>query len=666
MYDNNQFHRSNCNYFKDPISMTFEDSGYHKFENRLETFINWPSEKEPKPFELAVFGFLVDPSGTVKCFSCNGTVDDWSQDDKPDEVHAACFPKCDFISNIKGCTYITAIQRKQYYHQTPLDSLNSEGHRCREIEFPGTQKLYEKSCGLDFLGHLDHAENKQKQKQKQQPIYPDYETKESRQKSFIKCDRLFKIVWLECFIEAGFFSLNGLRCVRCFSCGMEINKFDNISIDPMIMHSNLRSKCDYMNRKEIKDIIKKNQINQEGSQSSIVAREAISMPYQQSLHKMNKSDDRIYASFKNRRYTLANWNSLILFQTNEKLDEMAREGLFYSINSYACGIYCFHCENRVDGWRYADDMAKEHTYLYPDCGWIKYRNSSEYIFSEKDVEAKKQWTIRVSNFHFATFDNRAETFLYQWPSVSQAPPSESVAEAGLYFFSKPDTVCCFACNVMISGWKPNDIPIFIHLTERSTCTFIKTPIGQNLIKKVNCMPKYRDVVMQENQPALSSTASGNTEEIPTLCVQPEERDPNPAHSACYPAYVTFNARNASFQLPKWPCENVAGLDSISMAKAGFFCNNRSWRKNSVRCFQCGIEFHTWKSGDRPSVEHEKSGLNCPFAKKHLQEIRNTWRLLYDQEIRSASINAALISNQDWLWSTEDAIDLERDEESQNN
>ncbi|MCK5893730.1 MAG: hypothetical protein KAG53_04825 [Endozoicomonadaceae bacterium] len=95
-YIRNVLHEPCCNYFKDPASMISVDPQYNKFENRIETFNNWPRERKQTPFELTVAGFVfLETHYSVKCFCCCGGVDDWEQNDKPDEVHSVFFKVVD-------------------------------------------------------------------------------------------------------------------------------------------------------------------------------------------------------------------------------------------------------------------------------------------------------------------------------------------------------------------------------------------------------------------------------------------------------------------------------------------------------------------------------------------------------------------------------------------
>lgn len=71
---------------------------YIFFDERLKSFKNWPVEKKQKPFELADAGFYYSgEDDRVICFSCNGSLLSWVENDEPWTQHAFYYPWCSFI-----------------------------------------------------------------------------------------------------------------------------------------------------------------------------------------------------------------------------------------------------------------------------------------------------------------------------------------------------------------------------------------------------------------------------------------------------------------------------------------------------------------------------------------------------------------------------------------
>uniref|UniRef100_A0A3B3HG46 E3 ubiquitin-protein ligase XIAP n=1 Tax=Oryzias latipes TaxID=8090 RepID=A0A3B3HG46_ORYLA len=71
---------------------------YSKINNRLESFYNSSWSKKVSPLQLAEAGFLfTGVSDRVRCFSCQKTVENWSQEDQPVDRHIQVSPSCTFL-----------------------------------------------------------------------------------------------------------------------------------------------------------------------------------------------------------------------------------------------------------------------------------------------------------------------------------------------------------------------------------------------------------------------------------------------------------------------------------------------------------------------------------------------------------------------------------------
>lgn len=80
---------------------------------RLRSFDSWPKTLKQKPKQLSDAGFFYTGRGdAVKCFSCNGGLRDWEENDDPWEQHATWFNKCEYLNLIKGREYIEAFKPK--------------------------------------------------------------------------------------------------------------------------------------------------------------------------------------------------------------------------------------------------------------------------------------------------------------------------------------------------------------------------------------------------------------------------------------------------------------------------------------------------------------------------------------------------------------------------
>ncbi|XP_008554578.1 baculoviral IAP repeat-containing protein 7-B isoform X1 [Microplitis demolitor] len=80
---------------------------YATYEGRLRTFQGWPDNLQQTPDMLSTAGFYYVGSGDqVRCFHCDGGLHNWEADDDPWTEHARWFPKCGFVSIVRGQDFI--------------------------------------------------------------------------------------------------------------------------------------------------------------------------------------------------------------------------------------------------------------------------------------------------------------------------------------------------------------------------------------------------------------------------------------------------------------------------------------------------------------------------------------------------------------------------------
>lgn len=82
-------------------------------EERLLTFVNWPSRIPVRPEQLAKAGFYyVGRNDDVKCFCCDGGLRCWESGDDPWVEHAKWFPRCEYLLQEKGQDFVHQIQAR--------------------------------------------------------------------------------------------------------------------------------------------------------------------------------------------------------------------------------------------------------------------------------------------------------------------------------------------------------------------------------------------------------------------------------------------------------------------------------------------------------------------------------------------------------------------------
>ncbi|XP_060086634.1 baculoviral IAP repeat-containing protein 7 isoform X1 [Heteronotia binoei] len=89
--------------------------------DRLVTFDTWPSYAQVPPELLARAGFFYTGDGDyVRCFYCDGALRNWERGDDPWMEHARWFPRCKFLLQSRGLTFVSSVQES--YSNVPVSS----------------------------------------------------------------------------------------------------------------------------------------------------------------------------------------------------------------------------------------------------------------------------------------------------------------------------------------------------------------------------------------------------------------------------------------------------------------------------------------------------------------------------------------------------------------
>ena len=84
-------------------------------EMRIQTFLDhsstWPAHQiQATPSDIADAGmYYLGERDRVKCWYCNGGLQNWERDDSPWEEHAKWFPLCEFVLQRKGPQFVHRI-----------------------------------------------------------------------------------------------------------------------------------------------------------------------------------------------------------------------------------------------------------------------------------------------------------------------------------------------------------------------------------------------------------------------------------------------------------------------------------------------------------------------------------------------------------------------------
>ncbi|XP_075917437.1 baculoviral IAP repeat-containing protein 7-B-like isoform X1 [Petromyzon marinus] len=129
-----------------PATQDGADSGLspemRSFGARLRSFASWPYTANVSPPELAYAGFYYSGYGDlVKCFSCDGHLQEWALGDSAWHEHAKWFPSCVFVGRQKGEAFVRGSTRPPapLPGQTPQSTTAEIEHAA-----PSTEELLDK------------------------------------------------------------------------------------------------------------------------------------------------------------------------------------------------------------------------------------------------------------------------------------------------------------------------------------------------------------------------------------------------------------------------------------------------------------------------------------------------------------------------------------------
>ncbi|XP_063807591.1 putative inhibitor of apoptosis [Pseudophryne corroboree] len=137
-------HFPNCQFVsiaaKQSLRSSVSNISMQSTSARLKTFQKWPARIPVTPKKLAEAGFYyVGRNDDVKCFCCDGGLRCWESGDDPWVEHAKWFPRCEYLVEIKGQSFVHDIQER-YPHL--LDQLLSTSEmQNNEAQYPPIIRL---------------------------------------------------------------------------------------------------------------------------------------------------------------------------------------------------------------------------------------------------------------------------------------------------------------------------------------------------------------------------------------------------------------------------------------------------------------------------------------------------------------------------------------------
>ena len=114
-------------------------------EARLQTFLDhsttWPAHRvRATPQQIVDAGmYYLGLRDRVKCWYCNGGLQNWDQEDDPWEEHAKWFPLCEFVLQQKGPEFVHQIVSQNPGLERP--PINNPAHQPAAAELLGNDEI---------------------------------------------------------------------------------------------------------------------------------------------------------------------------------------------------------------------------------------------------------------------------------------------------------------------------------------------------------------------------------------------------------------------------------------------------------------------------------------------------------------------------------------------
>ncbi|XP_046835439.1 baculoviral IAP repeat-containing protein 7-like isoform X2 [Vespa crabro] len=297
-------------------------------ENRLRTFVDWPTHAAVSADRIAKAGFYYSGIGLeVQCFLCGTKISEWNYGDQAVTRHRQAAPDCPFVLNPSNTCNIPLLPASA--NDRDLSSSSSS------VEQAQSENVTEYQC---YLSTAVRSNDPQRQ----------YKTLRQRLESFANWP-VSNIVSPDKLAKAGFYYLQQADLVECVFCRGIILQWE-LGDDPEREHRTHFPNCDFYIRRDNED-----DVEDLGIQAHTVPRRLK------------------HATYEGRLRTFDGW-PVDLRQTPEML---ATAGFYYVGTEDQ--VRCFHCDGGLRNWEATDDPWVEHAKWFPKCGFVSIVQGPEFI-----------------------------------------------------------------------------------------------------------------------------------------------------------------------------------------------------------------------------------------------------------------------------------------------
>lgn len=204
----------------------------------------------------------------------------------------------------------------------------------------------------------------------------------------------------------------------------------------------------------------------------------------------------------------------------------------------------------------------------------------------------------------------------KWPHEKPSP--EYLARIGFYYIGQGDAVRCFACNLTLSRWRPNDDPEADHRRWSPNCPFLTTSNkGYNVTSA--------EVAKNDDDDDDGADCRRAVDAI-TLRVKEITRYRFVNMIPANPKMSSVKTRMGTFYCwPLWMRQKPQEL-----AENGFFYRGVG---DGVQCFHCNVALNTWSPDDVPILEHMKWSPRCRFLLEACIQLESSCPNTYGEATR---------------------------------
>lgn len=402
-------------------------------ENRLFTFSGWPLP-HLTPRQLAEAGFVYcGKDDTVRCHSCSVRLGQWQVNEEPWKEHARHRPGCLFLQLTRPDVLLSV----QGLLENRLASFDGWSHTARAVRLAEAGFFYSgvrdeivcHSCLLTIqVSHWQADEDVWKKHHKYSPgcsfvlhhcpsVRASMNSALQRFCSFAKWPKK-NIVPIPKLVAAGFFYTGISDQVQCYLCNGTFEQWE-AGDEPHLEHARHFPRC--------------SQSKHQGGALEVFPRD---------LKEQSRSEVAV------RLASFWNWPSC-------PANKLVLSAAGFTFTGKCDGVQCFCCGGSLSCWEANDHPWVEHLRHFPHCEHALCRAPVNVLITRMD-----ELHVRL-----ASFSRR--------PASESTIPADALAKAGFFYTGALDRVRCFACGVMLAGWKLDEQPWSEHRSHSSGCWFVK-------------------------------------------------------------------------------------------------------------------------------------------------------------------------------------------------